>query len=70
MANLKNEILKQKINQYESAFSKQYFKISENLSIFFYDMLYNYSISLWFPFLSCILQYSHILFFIFSDNVS
>ena len=70
MSNLKSEIINQRIEQYESAFSKFFFQKAYNLNTFFYDMLNDYSISPWIPILSCLFQYIHIFFFIFKENVS
>ena len=69
MSNLKKEIMAQKINQYESAIYNHLFKIAENGNTFFYDMLSDFNISIWFPLLSDLIQYLHIYFYIFKENV-
>ena len=69
MSDVKKEIMAQKIKQYESAIFKYLFKVTENRNTFFYDMLNDFSVSIWFPILSCLIQYFHIFFFIFKENV-
>jgi hypothetical protein len=70
MSNVKREIMAQKIKEYESNIYKHLYKISENANTFFYDILNNFSVSIWFPLLSDLLQYIHIFFYPFKENVS
>ena len=70
MSNVKREIMNQKIKQYESSILKYLNRISENGNNFFYDMLNDFSVSLWFPILSDVIQHIHILFCTFKENVS
>ena len=70
MSNVKKEIMKQKIKKHESEFIKYFYRIAENTNLFFYDMLNNFSISIWIPFLSDLLQYIHIFYFPFKENLS
>ena len=69
MSNIKKEIMKQKIKDIESDLNKRLFKVTDNINTFFYDMLNDFSFSVWFPLLSDIIQYLHILFYPFKDNV-
>ena len=70
MSNVKREIMNQKIKEYESALFKHLYRINENANTFFYDILNDFSVSIWFPILSDLLQYIHIFFYIFKENVS
>ena len=70
MSNTKKEIMAQKVKEYESALFKYVYKISENRTIFFYDMLSDFSISIWLTILSDIWQYIHLFFYIYNENVS
>ena len=70
MSNVKKEIMKQKIKKHESELIKYFYRIAENTNLFFYDMLNNFSISIWIPFLSDLLQYIHIFYFPFKENLS
>ena len=70
MSNVKKEIMKQKIKQHESELVKYFYKITENGNTFFYDILNNFSLSIWIPFLSDLFQYIHILFYPFKENLS
>ena len=69
MSNIKREKMGQKIKEYESALFKKLYKINENANIFFYDMISDFSVSIWFPFLSDLIQYIHIFFYPFNENV-
>ena len=70
MSNVKKEIMKQKIKQSESKYMKCFFRIAENTNLFFYDMLCGFSVSIWIPFLSDLLQYIHIFYYPFKENLS
>ena len=70
MSNVEKEIMKQKIKQQESKYMKYFFKMSENANIFFYDILCDFSVSIWIPFLSDLLQYIHIFYYPFKENLS
>jgi hypothetical protein len=70
MSNVKREIMNQKIKEYESSLFKHLYRINENANTFFYDILNDFSVSIWFPILSDLLQYIHIFFYIFKENVS
>ena len=70
MSNVKREIISQKIKEYESNIFKQLYKLNENVNTFFYDLLSDFSVSIWFPILSDLLQYIHIFFYPFKENVS
>ena len=70
MSNVKREIMNQKIKEYESSLFKHLYRISENANTFFYDILNDFSVSIWFPILSDLLQYIHIFFYLFKENVS
>ena len=70
MSNVKREIMNQKIKEYESTLFKHLYRINENANTFFYDILNDFSVSIWFPILSDLLQYIHIFFYIFKENVS
>ena len=70
MSNVKREIMAQRIKEYESALFKNLYKISENANTFYYDLLNDFSVSIWFPILSDLLQYIHIFFYLFKENVS
>jgi len=70
MSNIKREIMKQKIKEYESNLYKRMLKIIENFNTFYFDMLDEFSVSVWLPLLSDLIQYLHILYYPFKDNVS
>lgn len=70
MSNIKREIMKQKIKEYESNLYKRMLKIIENINTFYFDMLDEFSVSVWLPLLSDLIQYLHILYYPFKDNVS
>ena len=70
MSNIKREIMKQKIKEYESNLYKSMLKIIENINTFYIDMLDEFSVSVWLPLLSDLIQYLHILYYPFKDNVS
>ena len=70
MSNIKREIMKQKIKEYESNLYKRMLKIIENFNTFYFDMLDEFSVSVWLPLLSDLIQYLHILYYPFIDNVS
>ena len=70
MSNIKREIMKQKIKEYESTLYKRMLKIIENFNTFYFDMLDEFSVSVWLPLLSDLIQYLHILYYPFKDNVS
>ena len=62
--------MKQKIKEYESNLYKRMLKIIENFNTFYFDMLDEFSVSVWLPLLSDLIQYLHILYYPFKDNVS
>ena len=70
MSNIKREIMNQKIKEYESNLYKRMLKIIENINTFYFDMLDEFSVSVWLPLLSDLIQYLHILYYPFKDNVS
>ena len=70
MSNVKKEIMNQEIKQNESEFIKYFYRVAQNANLFFYDILNNFSISIWIPFLSDLLQYIHIFFYPFKENLS
>ena len=71
MSNSKKEkIMHQKISENESALIKFFSNIEKNYDIFVYEMLKDFSVNVWIPFLSDIIQYLHIFFFPFKENVS
>ena len=71
MSNSKKEkIMHQKISENESALIKFFSNIEKNYDIFVYEMLNDFSVTVWIPFLSDIIQYLHIFFFPFKENVS
>ena len=70
MSSIKKEIMAQKIKEYESTLYKYFFEINEKANSFFYDMLNDFSVSIWFPILSDLIQYIHIFFYPFKENVS
>ena len=70
MSNIKREIMKQKIKEYDSNLYKHLLKITENINTFYFDMLDEFSVSVWLPLLSDLIQYIHILYYPFKDNVS
>ena len=70
MSNIKREIMKQKIKEYESNLYKRMLKIIENINTFYFDILDEFSVSVWLPLLSDLIQYLHILYYPFKDNVS
>ena len=71
MSNSKKEqIIHQKISGNESALIKFFSNIEKNYDIFVYEMLNDFSVNVWIPFLSDIIQYLHIFFFPFKENVS
>jgi hypothetical protein len=71
MSNSKKEkIMHQKISENESALIKFFSNIEKNYDIFVYEMLKDFSVTVWIPFLSDIIQYLHIFFFPFKENVS
>ena len=70
MLNVKREIMDQTIKEYESVLYNHLFKVNENVNEFFYNMLKDFSTSIWFPILSDLIQYIHILFYLFNENVS
>ena len=70
MSNAKKEIMKQEISQNISPLTKYLINIGLNLNVFYYDMLSDFSVSIWIPFLSDLIQYIHILYYPFKENVS
>ena len=70
MSNVKKEIMNQEIKQNETEFIKYFYRVAQNANLFFYDILNNFSISIWIPFLSNFLQYIHIFFYPFKENLS
>jgi hypothetical protein len=71
MSNSKKEkIMHQKVSENESALIKFFSNIEKNYDIFVYEMLKDFSVTVWIPFLSDIIQYLHIFFFPFKENVS
>ena len=70
MSNVKKEIMNQEIKQHESEFIKYFYRVAQNANLFYYDMLNNFSVSIWIPFLSDLLQYIHIFFYPFKENLS
>ena len=70
MSNVKKEIMKQKIKDSESDYLKFIYKTCENANLFFYDMLNDFSVSIFIPCLSILIQYLHIFFFPFKEIVS
>ena len=71
MSNSKKEkIMHQKISENESSLIKFFSNIEKNYDIFVYEMLNDFSVNVWIPFLSDIIQYLHIFFFPFKENVS
>ena len=70
MSNIKREIMKQKIKEYDSNLYKHLLKITENINTFYFDMLDEFSVSVWLPLLSDLIKYLHILYYPFKDNVS
>ena len=70
MSKTKNEIMKQEISNHISSFGNYLINIGTNMNIFYYDMLDNYSVSIWIPVLSDIMQHLHILYYPFKENVS
>ena len=70
MSNIKKEIMKQKIKEIESDLYKSLLRVAENMNNFYYDMLNDFSVTVWLPLLSDILQYLHILFYPFKYTVS
>ena len=70
MSSMKKEIMAQKIKEYESTLYKYFFEINEKANSFFYDMLNDFSVSIWFTILSDLIQYIHIFFYPFKENVS
>ena len=70
MSNAKKEIMKQEISQNISPLTKYLINIGLNLNVFYYDMLSDFSVSIWFPFLSDLIQNIHILYYPFKENVS
>ena len=70
MSKTKNEIMKQEIAHHISSFGNYLINIGTNINIFYYDMLDNFSVSIWIPVLSDIMQHLHILYYPFKENVS
>ena len=70
MSNAKKEIMKQEISQNISPLTKYLINIGLNLNVFYYDMLSDFSVSIWIPFLSDLIQNIHILYYPFKENVS
>ena len=70
MSNAKKEIMKQEISQNILPLTKYLINIGLNLNVFYYDMLSDFSVSIWFPFLSDLIQNIHILYYPFKENVS
>ena len=70
MSSMKKGIMAQKIKEYESTLYNNLLKVNENINTFFYDMLEDFSVSIWFPILSDLIQYIHIFFYPFKENVS
>ena len=70
MSNAKKEIMRQEISQNISPLTKYLINIGLNLNVFYYDMLSDFSVSIWIPFLSDLIQYIHILYYPFKENVS
>ena len=70
MLNEKNSIMKIKINNKNLLYSKKFINISNNLNIFYSDLLNQTQESLWWQCTSTILQYLHLLLFTINRNVS
>ena len=70
MSNTKNEIMRQEISHHISPLAEYLINIGINLNVFYYDMLSDFSVSIWIPFLSDLIQYIHILYYPFKENVS
>ena len=70
MSKTKNEIMKQEIAHHISSFGNYLIDIGTNMNNFYYDMLNNFSVSIWIPVLSDIMQHLHILYYPFKENVS
>ena len=70
MSNAKKEIMRQEISQNISPLTKYLINIGLNLNVFYYDMLSDFSVSIWIPFLSDLIQNIHILYYPFKENVS
>ena len=70
MSKTKNEIMRQEISHHTSPLAEYLINIGLNLNVFYYDMLSDFSVSIWIPFLSDLIQYIHILYYPFKENVS
>ena len=70
MLNEKNSIMKIKINNKDLLYSEKFINISNNLNIFYSDLLNQTQESLWWQCTSTILQYLHLLLFTINRNVS
>ena len=70
MSKTKNEIMRQEISHHISPLAEYFINIGINLNVFYYDMLSDFSVSIWIPFLSDLIQNIHILYYPFKENVS
>ena len=70
MSKTKNEIMRQEISHHTSPLAEYLINVGINLNVFYYDMLSDFSVSIWIPFLSDLIQYIHILYYPFKENVS
>ena len=70
MSYVKKEIMRQEIAHHISALTNFLITMRTNINTFFYDILDNFSVSIWITFFSDLIQYIHILYYPFSENVS
>ena len=70
MINEKKKIMKANLKINEFHISPRFNKISDNLNIFFCDLINHISDNLWLHCLNIILQYLFLIFFGLSENVS
>jgi hypothetical protein len=70
MINEKKKIIKAKIKTNDFKTSEIFMNLSNNINIFYSDLINHVTQSLWWHCASILLQYLHLLLFAFNQNVS
>ena len=70
MSYVKKEIMRQEIAHHISALTKFLITMGTNINTFFYDILDNFSVSIWMTFFSDLIQYIHILYLSFAYRIN
>ena len=70
MQNEKKKIIKAKIKANDFKTSEIFMNLSNNINIFYSDLINHVTQSLWWHCASILLQYLHLILFAFNQNVS